>query len=36
MGNDKENEVENDSSILKPVSRKDALKATITLHNFLL
>ena len=36
MENDKEDEIEDDSSVLKPVSRKDALKATITLHNFLL
>ena len=30
-GNDKEDEVEDDSSVLEFVSRKDALKATITL-----
>ena len=36
MGNDEEDEVEDDSSILESISHKDALKATITLHNFLL
>ncbi|WRX26118.1 hypothetical protein QQP08_018605 [Theobroma cacao] len=36
MGNDKEDEVKDDSFILEPVSCKDTLKATITLYNFLL
>lgn len=36
IGNDKENEVEDNSFVLEPVLRKDALKTTITLHNFLL
>jgi hypothetical protein len=34
--NDKEDEVENDSSILEPVSHNDALKTIITLNNFVL
>ncbi|KAJ0027930.1 hypothetical protein Pint_35064 [Pistacia integerrima] len=36
IGNDKEDEVEEDSSVLELVSCKDAPKATITLHTFLL
>ena len=36
MENDKEDKVEDDSSILEPISRKDALKATISIHIFLL
>ena len=36
MGNDKEDEVEDDRSVLESVLHKDALKTTITLHNFLL
>ena len=34
IGNDREDEVEDDSFVLEPISCKDALKATITLHNF--
>ncbi|KAM3307460.1 hypothetical protein P3S67_009203 [Capsicum chacoense] len=36
METHKEDEVEDDSVELEQVSRKDALKATITLHHFLL
>jgi ribosome-associated translation inhibitor RaiA len=36
MRNDIEDKVENNNYILESVARKDVLKATITLHNFLL
>jgi ribosome-associated translation inhibitor RaiA len=36
MRNDIENKVENNNYMLESVAHKDALKATITLHNFLL
>jgi ribosome-associated translation inhibitor RaiA len=36
MRNDIEDKVENNNYMLESVARKDVLKATITLHNFLL
>jgi hypothetical protein len=36
MKKQQRNEVEDNSYVLKPISHKDALKTTITLHNFLL
>ena len=36
MRNDKDDEVEDNSSTLEPVSRNEAILATITLNNFLL
>jgi hypothetical protein len=36
MKKQQRNEVEDNSYVLKPISYKDALKTTITLHNFLL
>jgi hypothetical protein len=35
MKKQQRNEVDDDSYVLKPISHKDALKTTITLHNFL-
>jgi hypothetical protein len=36
MKKQQRNEVEDNSYVLKPILHKDALKTTITLHNFLL